>query len=76
MLVPLVQVAIAAMLPLHGRALAALSEPTPVPQTAEDEPRYRTVVRKPGRRALERRTPGFVTVVELDDARGTRPRDG
>jgi vitamin B12 transporter len=75
-LVPLVQVAIAAVLPLQHGALAAPAEAVPDPQSAEVQPRYRTVVRRPGRHALERRTPGFVTVVELDDERGTRPRDG
>lgn len=76
MLVPFAHAAIAAMLPFSNRAFVAPSEPIADPQSAEAEPRHRTVVRRPRKRALERRTPGFVTVIELDDPRATRPRDG
>ena len=59
-------------------AIAAFVAASPAadPPRAEAQPRNRTVVRRPRRRGLERRTPGFVTVIELDDPRGVRPRDG
>jgi len=52
-------------------------DPSPTEDTARSG--YRTVVRRKKvdrRRALERRSPGFTTVVELDDARATPTRDG
>ncbi|HET6585208.1 MAG TPA: TonB-dependent receptor [Nannocystaceae bacterium] len=70
---------------LLGAALCAAPSPAgdrgSDPSPSEDETRrsYRTVVRprpQSRRRALERKTPGFVSVVELDDPRAAPTRDG
>ncbi len=62
-------------------ATAPARERKPDPPAAEDEARpYRTVVRAKTptsrRRALERRSPGFATVVELEDPKAAPVRDG
>ncbi|MBX7077609.1 MAG: TonB-dependent receptor [Nannocystaceae bacterium] len=46
------------------------------PQSAEDGSRYRTVVRAPSRRGAAARSPGFVSVIPLDDPKSATPRDG
>lgn len=72
---------------IHLLGAALYAAPSPAgdrasdPSSTEDESRrgYRTVVRprpQSRRRALERRSPGFVTVVELDDPRAAPTRDG
>lgn len=61
-------------------ATAPTRERSADPPTAEDDARpYRTVVRgkpKSRRRAIERRSPGFATVVELDQPGAPPVRDG